>query len=513
MEQPIRVSQYELIYPFQRDPGHETTVNGLCGAFDVITAEEAEILRRGREEPSALYALPKDTRDRLEERGHLVVETPEEETENARMLSRLYWLIPYRGSTDLVILPTYNCNFRCEYCFERTRLVRGQEWLGRTMSDSMVDAIFRQMEAYRELGIRPQSCTLYGGEPLLSGNRKTVERIIERAEGLKMKLVCVTNGYELDRYLDLLKDHPFLFLQVTVDGVGETHDARRYLAGGRGTYDRIMDNIGLALENGIPIHVRINVNRTNLDSAMALPEAFARRGFTAYDAFRYSFKATTPCFENHPENAITEEELFRVLWAHGICTETDVSHSRIYNEMAGRIARAMKRESYPAFSPAFCGAESSMLVVDPEGIIYPCWDLVSLEEHAIGFTDEEAGRFRFSFDFSKWRTRTVDNMPKCRRCPYLMYCGGGCAAESLLGLGDLREGACGSAPQAFDFAAPRISESMFEKDGVLSQTLSLFPLFRGLTAAERQTLLTTTDQKTAMAMLKARLTESTAFFG
>ncbi len=513
MEKPLRVSRYELIYPFQKDHTHAVAVNGLYGAFDVMTSGEAEILRRGKEDPEVLGALASETLDRLGKRGHLVRETAEEEEENVRILSRLYWLIPYRSHTELVILPTYNCNFRCEYCFERARLERGQQWLSRTMSEETLDAIFRQMEAYRQMGIHPKGCTLYGGEPLLNANREIVTRIIERAEALDMKLVCVTNGYELDRFIGLLKDHPFLFLQVTVDGVGETHDGRRFLAGGQGTYERIMDNIGLALENGISIHVRVNVNRSNLDSAMALPEAFRQRGFTAYPIFRYYFKATTSCFEEDPKNAITEEELFRVLCEHGICGEKDVSHSRIYQEMAARISKAMKRESYPAFSPAYCGAESTMLVVDPEGMIYPCWDLVSMEEYAIGFTDIGAGRFRFSFDFSKWRTRTVDNIPECRECPYLMYCGGGCAVESLLGRGDLRKGSCGGTPRAFDYTVVRISERTFAKDGALSQTLSLYSFFRGLTAGERQTLLTTMDQETVMNMMKDRLTESTAFFG
>lgn len=513
MEKRFRISGYELIFPFQRDTKRCVAVNGLYGAFDVVTAGEAEILRQGKENPEALQQLPEETFGRLAQRGHLVRESTEEETEHVRILSRMYWLIPYRGNLDLVILPTYNCNFRCEYCFERARLERGQEWLSRRMTPETADAIFRQIKTFREKGIRPGSCTLYGGEPLLGANREIVARIIEQAEALEMNLMCVTNGYELDRYLDLLKDHPFLFLQVTVDGVGKIHDARRYLAGGQGTYGRIMDNIGLALENGINIHARVNVNRANLDSAMALPEAFRARGFTEHKEFRYYFKATTACFEENPDNAITEEELFRALREHGICTETDVTHSRIYNEMASRVFKAMKRESYPAFSPAHCGAESGMLVVDPEGTLYPCWDLVSMEEHAIGITDVETGRFLFNFDLSKWRTRTVDNMPECRICPYLMFCGGGCAAESLFGCGDLKKGVCGGVPKAFDYTAPRISERMFEENGALSQTLSLYPLFRDLPVKTRQTLMTTTDQEEAMRIMKERLTESTAFFG
>lgn len=513
MKTGFRVSCYELLYPFPHRPEFFAAVNGLYGAYDVITAEEAGILEKAREKPSMLAALAPETRNRLSHRGHLVSESPEEERENVRIMSRIYWLMAYQGSTDLVILPTYNCNFRCEYCFERARLEKGSSWLSRTMTSGMADAIFRQMEAYQKRGIRLKRCFLYGGEPLLQTNREIVSEIIGHAERLGMKLACVTNGYELDHFIDLLKDHSFSFLQITVDGVGETHDARRYLAGGQGTYERIMDNISLALHNGISVHLRINVNRSNLESAMHLPEAFRERGFMDQPGFHYYFKATTACFEDDPANAITEQELFRMLCDSGIVTPEDVSHSRVYYDMASRVMRALKKETYPPLSPAHCGAESNMLVVDPEGVIYACWDLVSMEEHAIGFTDEASGRFLFNFDFSKWRTRTVDNMQECAVCPYLMVCGGGCATESLYGYGDMRKGTCGSVREAFDYAASRICEKRFGHDGERIQSLSLYDLFDGLSPEERQTLSETIDTEVCKRILRSRLKASDHYFG
>ena len=53
---------------------------------------------------------------------------------------------------------------------------------------------------------------------------------------------------------------------------------------------------------------------------------------------------------------------------------------------------AMKKDDFPSFSPAFCGSEQGMLVIGPDGLIYPCWDLVAMEEDAVGFTDEATGR-------------------------------------------------------------------------------------------------------------------------
>jgi uncharacterized protein len=513
MEDFERVSAYEMIMPFPTDPDNALLVNGLYGAYDVISSDEAAVLEAARTDASELDALSPQTRERLATRGHLVRFSPQEEQENARIISRMYWLIPYQSTLDLVILPTYNCNFRCEYCFERKRLERGGAWLSRVMTREMADAIFHQLKTYRDKGVKLRRCILYGGEPLLSVNREIVSYLCERCKELDLPLVCVSNGYELDRFIDLLSAYHFEFLQVTVDGVGSTHDERRYLAGGQGSYERIMDNIELALKNDITIHLRINVNRENLQSAMELPEEFRRRGFTDYPHFAHYFKATTACFEEDPANAISDEQLFEALFAAGECSETNVSCSRVYQDMATRVARALKKDSYPPLSPANCGAESSMLVVDPDGMLYTCWDVVAMEEYSVGFTDVKAGRFLLNFDYPKWRTRTADMMEDCVACPMLMNCGGGCAIESQNTYGDMTRGFCGSVREAYQRVAPLICQKNHEVQGQKELSLSLFDLFLTLSEAERQILLTTTDQKEAHALLKDRLTRSSRFFG
>jgi uncharacterized protein len=508
-----RVSDYAMIFSFPADTAHALIVNGLYGAYDVITSGEAAALKAAQTDASALSLLDSETRKRLATRGHLVSFSSQEERENVRIISRMYWLIPYQSMLDIVILPTYNCNFRCEYCFERKRLERGDAWLSRVMTEETADAVFRQLTAYREKGVKLHHCMLYGGEPLLSANKEIVSSICRRCKELDLPLICVTNGYELEKFIDLIRAHRFDFLQITVDGIGSVHDERRHLAGGRGSYARIMENIRMALENDIPINLRINVNRENMESAMALPEEFRRLGFTEHPHFAYYFKATTACFEEDPENAITDEELFEALFAAGECTETDVRHSRVYSDMASRVARALKRDAYPALSPAHCGAESDMLVADPDGVLYTCWDVVSMEEYAVGFTDTESGRFLFNFDFPKWRTRTVDLMEDCVACPLLMNCGGGCAIESQNTYGDKNRGFCGSVKEAYGRVAPVICQRDYETHGRQELSLSLFDLFSALSAQERETLLTTTSQTEAYAILSDKLTRSSRFFG
>ena len=104
----------------------------------------------------------------------------------------------------------------------------------------------------------------------MASNRPQVEEIVNGCKKRGIEMVCVTNGYDLDKYIDLIKEVKFDFIQVTVDGPKQVHDKRRILAGGQGSYDRIMKNVELALKAGIRIHLRTNINRSNLESSMEL---------------------------------------------------------------------------------------------------------------------------------------------------------------------------------------------------------------------------------------------------
>lgn len=508
----LHTSKYETILPLPDDPSLAVAVNGLYGAIDIVTAEEGRILEASGRQAASLASLSGDTARRLASRGHIVSGDGEWELENAKIISRLHWLVPYRKFVDIVVMPTYNCNFRCPYCFERARLERGQEWLAHRMSDETLDALFAQIDALAKRGIKTRRVILYGGEPLLQSSKPLVEEIIRRCKAREIHLVAVTNGYELDHFIDLFPPELTDFLQITLDGPAPVHDSRRHLVGGKGSFERIMRNIRLAIDAGIDISARTNVNRSNLNQAFELIDEYKRRGFANHPHFSFYFKATLGCFEDDPANAITDEDVYRALLEAGYTTRQAIGLSRVHRGMAGFAGRAFAKEAYPQLKPSFCGAHSDMLVVDPDGVLYACWDMVSMEEHSVGFLDAQSGRFLYNFNLPRWRTRTVDNMEKCRECPLLMLCGGGCAVESEGELGDRFAGFCGSAKEAFADVIPPLCAEQYAKTGEKALSLSFFDLFANITEAERRELLTTTDSERVWAIARERMTASEKIF-
>ena len=66
-------------------------------------------------------------------------------------------------------------------------------------------------------------------------------------------------------------------------------------------------------------------------------------------------------------------------------------------------------------------AKGGMNVIEPDGLICPCWNIVALNDKAVGI-------------IPKWRTRMVDGMTPCKTCPVLMLCKGGCVKKNLMTL-------------------------------------------------------------------------------
>ena len=526
----MRVSTYEIILPLigtddKEIPGKALLVNGLYGAIDVVDESVAAIFREGE-----LVKLPFALRERLMVRGHITRKDEEGELADAQLLGRVWKTLIGHSGTGLVILPTFNCNFRCPYCFERHRLTRGQEWLGREMAPEMVEAVFAALQKQRDKGHKLDNVTLYGGEPFLKENRATVRNICEHAKAMGLSLTAITNGYDLDSYIDLLEEFEFRQLQITVDGVAEMNDRRRLHRDGVPTYDKILQNVKLALEHGVDISLRVNTNGENIGGVKALIEDLKARGLketpwkereaaglAAMEAkkagkprpkrkgfFSYYFKAVSE--DRDSPTHVTERQVLDAILAAGLSPLEACERQSQYSMPMQGLNAAMKKEDYPSFTPAFCGAEQGMVGVGPDGNLFTCWDLVAMDDQAVGFTDVEQGRFFFNFTKAKWRTRTSDLMKPCRTCPYIFICRGGCAPEAHRTHGSYFRENCGEAKEIFAYVAPRIVgkkwQEIQEADANVATrsctselSVSLLGPISRLTEAERETLMTTMSQK------------------
>jgi len=129
----------------------------------------------------------------------------------------------------------------------------------------MLDKIFDYLKSNPRFNNKPLAITLCGGEVFLNHKKafQFVKHFLQRIQDFKIHhILIITNGYELDKFLPLLINlDKTVIYNITIDGLPRVHNKRRYLANGKNTFNKIIDNIRKIVDN-----TKHNVTiRTNLD--------------------------------------------------------------------------------------------------------------------------------------------------------------------------------------------------------------------------------------------------------
>ena len=130
-----------------------------------------------------------------------------------------------KNGLSLVIAPTMACNFACPYCFESAK--------SGVMTEETQDKIIALVSEFAEKG-QAVDITWFGGEPLLAKSviYSMSEKFIEICQHAEVNYVAriITNGYLLDESTMLkLKEYKVTFMQMTLDGLPQTHNQRKRL--------------------------------------------------------------------------------------------------------------------------------------------------------------------------------------------------------------------------------------------------------------------------------------------
>ena len=464
----MRTSAY-TIYVDLPEPGEQVLlVHGYSGAYDAVPKKVADYVRslETRRPPKPLFGnwSPEPQVQRghadppsdevialLKKRGYLTdLSEDEEEAYFCKVAEALHHR-ESTGSPAYILMVTYNCNLRCGYCFQdHMRTNPAFSHLLRRMDRQMADRILSalpQIEAAHGVDSEDtrRSITFFGGEPLLASNRPIVEYIMTQvlARG-PAKFNAITNGTDLEAYEDLLKPQLLSALQITLDGPSPEHDRRRIYADGSGSSARIAANITMALERGVRVEVRTNVDRNNIEFLPKLAEEIVAHGWDRYSNF---VAYTAPIA---PANDKTERKTTMSSWE--LDKRVDYMRNRdpllhvISRPDDGLLSRiqgifGQHEDAFAVFRSTFCGAHGKMYVFDPFGDIYACWEKTGDQRIRIGHVTPE-GRVESELLQATWRSRTVASNPVCRRCRFALYCGGGCAIRAMQNSGDLFTNYC-----------------------------------------------------------------------
>lgn len=458
----MRVSDYTISVPLP-DVDQVLLIHGYSGAVDLVDQNVAGWLtcpELSLDSPP----FPSEVLETLRKRGYLTTKTPEEEVEFVNRLGQIL----HRSMSKrhgFIFMPTYNCNLRCFYCFETH--IRSRPYFGTVMSSEMVDAayVFTEEMASEPANRNNKQITLYGGEPFMRENFEAVAYIIRKGLDLGYVFKVITNGVDLDAYMEFIEPDKVNFMQITLDGPPRLHDKRRVRASQYGypaTFADIARNITAALERGVQVSVRTNVDALNIDTVPELERTYEEHGWRNYPNFN------AYVFPSHGENP-EEQEIYisESRMVDSLCSPTaaegfvscslsdgqtpsaliDLGHN-----FQNRFKQLLLNGRYPLLQPFYCSSQTGMFLLGPLGDLYTCWDHVGDPACRVGTYYPEVRMDESTL--AAWRKRATYAIPECSHCKYALLCGGGCAYQALQKNGTLMSPFCNNFGEMFTRFVP-----------------------------------------------------------
>ena len=292
------------------------------------------------------------------------------------------------------VLTTTDCNARCFYCYEKgTRRFSMTEQTAKDVVDYIV----------RKNGNKPIKISWFGGEPLM--NMQAIDTISNglTRRGVDFKSIMTSNGfYLIPEISDKAKKvwHADT-IQITIDGTKEVYNrTKAYVNDCPDPFDRILNNIEAALDAGLTISARMNMDADNADDLFDLADILAARFSGRQNFFAHIQLLREVSGKIHHFDTV--EQLEKVYW--GLADK--LKKLKISRDIP--LSHKLRINS--------CMADSTnSIVILPDGRTAKC-------EHVN--ENEIAGSiYNDSVDDNKiceWKERV--QFPECKECPMYPLC-------------------------------------------------------------------------------------------
>lgn len=450
----FKLSSYVIDIPLEESENKHMLIHGYSGAIDVINSDIVAFLKNNKENLSIeTFPYSESTWDSLIKRSYITEKTRSEEIDFVKKFADLM----HRQSQLLKsfgFLVSYDCNFRCPYCYEAQISDFGNHWEKKKFTKELVDKVFSMFEKIESnRSLHNNSLLLYGGEPLLKENKEVVSYIVKKGCDLGYSFSTITNGYDLEEYKDLLAPDKIGRIQITIDGWKDTHNVRRVHMAGFETFDKIVQNAKMALEQGIYVSIRMNTDYSNFDGIEKLKSHFEKLGLYEHKKFHFYTALMVDYLQEHKnEEAENLGYMSRKEFSNknaNLDCQSDFEDWGISN----RLFKAMKNKEFLSFSSIYCSAQSGSYIFDPEQRIYSCWESLGRKDTIVG--DYSGDDIIWTPFLKKIQGRNISKQEQCYKCKYSFLCRGGCASISLKKKGDMNFSFCNDYPYVFKIAANR----------------------------------------------------------
>ena len=305
----------------------------------------------------------------------------------------------------VTLVPTFMCNFRCNYCFEGSLAKENKQIIDFSILKKFAEKNFKN---YYHIHV-----TLFGGEPLLVVNKcidffEYFSKVLNEKQTFSSSIA--TNAYLMNEKVmdNLIKKCHCQNFQITIDGYKRTHNKFRKLVNGNETYDVVLKNFKklLSFKNNYPslnIVLRVNLFNNTIEEVTKLLEEFKddeKEKFSIY---------------------------FRGIYATKEFQKNNTNEKNLINFYKLAIQRGFKINENKNFSVYHCEGDggTEQIHILPDGNIYKCINDMSFEKSHIGFINEN-GDAVYNKNIDYWEDYSFFDDKECNKCKYLPMCWGGC---------------------------------------------------------------------------------------
>jgi uncharacterized protein len=339
------------------------------------------------------------------EKGILLKKSPKNFILNSKAKS---YKVCSNSVTGITIAPTMNCNFNCEYCFVKNSLKN--QVITKELLDKIISFLSSKGKYY--------SIEWFGGEPSLVPELITYfYKETEMKNLINCESILITNGtFEKKEIWSIIENY-ITTLQITLDGNKLIHDKRRIFKDGRGSFDKIINNLDILYEKmkkgrikrNIFVDIRCNLDKENISEYKQLRNYILER----YNGvFCFTFAKVKHCgIKFYDRKILTDKEY------------SDFVVAQYHNY--GIFREPILPVDSTTFQHCRVTCPNSF-IFDPIGNIYKCDIDIGDESKIIGncFTKklpQNNTEAKYLFSTSLFLPK------KCSKCSLIFQCWGGCA--------------------------------------------------------------------------------------
>lgn len=305
----------------------------------------------------------------------------------------------------IAINTTYDCNARCEYCFECNSEHR-----------KMTKKVATEVANYICNCVTTDDIITYrwfGGEPLMAID--IIDYIIDTVNKhfenkIKYRSVILSNGTIMsDSILEkILGKWNVYEFHVTIDGKKEEHNLKKHFVSPNfDGYSKTIFTIQTLINHDIRVACRINIDKKNICNFDEILQSFDdfenKKYLNVYVApvRKHTKECESYCFDYSEYNDVFDE-LYDKLVKHSLLTNVE--------------------DFVPKRKVTCCSTRATNeLVVDTKGNLFKCMQTATNDQYAVGSC--KAG-LEYNSELKKWII--PETHKECTDCIYMPICQGGC---------------------------------------------------------------------------------------